>query len=277
MFYSLKAASLVISIVLAVISGSTQAHEFWLEPEKFSLAPGQSLRANIKVGEDLAGSSYSFYPDRFERFDIIQNDRQAAIQSEEGAFPAVDEKNIEDGLVTLVYVSTPRSLRYGRVIRGKFKKFLKNEGLLWVLEEHKKRGLPEIGFTEAYSRFGKSLVKVGSGKGADKALGLELELVMLNNPYVANNEAIKVQLLEEGEPLANTQLGAFFKTADSEDAVQHTLYRTDVQGMVALPRPEQPGVMLLSAVHMIEPDAATILKTGAVWESLWASMTFAIE
>ena len=100
---------------------------------------------------------------------------------------------------------------------------------------------------------------------------------MLNNPYVANNEAIKVQLLEEGEPLANAQLGAFFKTADSEDAVQLTLYRTDVQGMVALPRPKQPGVMLLSAVHMIEPDAATILKTGAVWESLWASMTFAIE
>lgn len=264
-------------LALLLLSTTGQAHEFWLEPEDFTLAVDQPLRADIKVGENLVGNTYSFSPGRFERFEILQSDSQSAIRSEEGAFPAVNEKAVGDGLITLAYASTPNSLRHGFVTAGKFKKFLKNEGLSWVLEQHQQRGLPKTGFTEAYSRFGKSLIKGGSGVGADRALGLELELVMLNNPYTESDKELTVKLLSDGEPLENTQLGAFFKAAASDDVVKHTLYKTDTQGVVTIPRPKQPGMMLLNAVHMIEPDAKTMLKTGAVWESLWASTTFAIE
>ncbi|MGB1012287.1 MAG: DUF4198 domain-containing protein [Thiolinea sp.] len=264
-------------LAIWLLSVAAQAHEFWLEPEDFTLAPKQSLRANIKVGENLVGTTYAFLPKRFERFEVFQGDSQSAIRSEKGDFPAVNEEIINDGLITLAYVSTPYSLRYGRMIQGKFEKFLKNEGLSWVLEAHRQRGLPETGFTEAYSRFAKSLIKAGSGIGADRALGLELEIVMLSNPYTESDKDLTVKLLSNGTPLANTQLSAFFKAANSDDAVKHTLYKTNAQGLAVIPRPEQYGMMLLSAVHMIEPDAKTILKTGAVWESLWASMTFAIE
>lgn len=266
-----------IGLALLLLSTAGQAHEFWLEPEDFTLAVDQPLRANIKVGQNLVGNTYSFSPERFERFDIVQGDKQSAISSEEGAFPAVNETAVNDGLITLAYASTPNSLRYGFVAAEKFKKFLENEGLSWVLEQHQQRGLSKTGFTEAYSRFGKSLIKAGSGVGTDRALGLELELVMLNNPYTESDKELAVKLLSDGEPLENTQLGAFFKAAESDSAVKHTLYKTDAQGVVTIPRPRQPGMMLLNAVHMIEPDAKTILKTGAVWESLWASTTFAIE
>lgn len=36
----------------------------------------------------------------------------------------------------------------------------------------------------------------------------------------------------------------------------------------------KPGNYLLNAVHLRQPDVATMLQTGAVWESLWASLTF---
>ena len=263
-------------LAIGLLSGFAQAHEFWLEPEDFTLAADQPLLADIKVGEKLVGSTYAFLPERFERFEMFQGNSQSVIRSEEGAFPAVNEKDIQDGLITLAYASTPRSLRYGYVTAGKFKQFLNNEGLSWVLEQHQQRGLPKTGFTEAYSRFGKSLIKAGSGVGADQTVGLELELVMLTNPYTENDKDLIVQLLSNGKPLANTQLSAFFRV-DSDDAVQQTVYQTNTQGEVAIPRPDQPGMKLLNAVHMIEPDAKTMLKTGAVWESLWASTTFAIE
>ena len=174
----LKPGYFSIGLAIWLLSTTAQAHEFWLEPEDFTLTTDQPLRANIKVGENLLGNTYAFLPERFERFEMVQGERRSAIRSEEGAFPAVNEKDVSNGLIILAYASTPRSLRYGYVTAGKFKQFLNNEGLSWVLEQHQQRGLPKTGFTEAYSRFGKSLIKAGSGVGADQTVGLELELVM---------------------------------------------------------------------------------------------------
>ncbi len=266
----------LIGLSLLWTSPALQAHEFWIEAEDFTLSASDSLRADLKVGQNLSGNTYAFLPERFERFDLIQGERRSPVNSAQGALPAVNETDLDDGLAILDYRSTPRSLRYNSA--GKFERFLRSEGIAWVLERHQSRGLPEKGFTEAYSRFAKALVKVGSGKGEDKALGLELELVLLTNPYVEQDNALSVKLLAAGEPLAQSRITVFFKPFESSAEVLEPMrYTTDAQGIVTLARPEQPGMMLLNAVHMVVPDAKTILKTGAVWESLWASTTFAIE
>ncbi len=268
-------ATLLASLLLS-LSVTAQAHEFWIEPRDFTPNVGAQLQADIKVGQRLTGRPLKFIPNLFESFEVIRGNERAAITSEDRAVPAVDEKNTEDGLVILAYSSTPRSLRYG--IGMKFGRFLQKEGMPWVMERHQQRGLPEKGFVEAYSRFAKSLVKSGSGKGKDRTIGLELELVLLTNPYLATETNLSVKVLWEGEPLAGAQLSAFFKPdSASTEGMVLIRYQTDQDGVVTLPRPGRPGTMLLNAVHMIEPNKATMLKTGAVWESLWASTTFAIE
>ena len=268
----------LLSAMLFSVATHTQAHEFWIEPQDFTPDKGEPLRADIKVGQKLIGSTQAFRPQQFEQFDVIQGNNQAPVKSNTGDYPAVNEENLSEGLVILAYTSTPRSLRYSTITAGKFEAFLKKEGIPWVIERHQQRGLPEKGFTEAYSRFAKSLVNVGAGGGLDQAIGLELELVMLTNPYADANKDLAVQLLWQGKPLPDAQLNVFFKPQQSPDSESaRVLYQTDQQGVATILRPDKAGMMLLNAVHMIEPDAQTILKTGAVWESLWASTTFAIE
>lgn len=265
-----------LAITLLGLPILAQAHEFWIEPRDFTLDVGERLLADIRVGQELQGSAASFSPKRFESFEIMNGSKRSAVRSAAGDSPAINEANNADGLTILASASTPRSLRYG--IGSKFGKFLKKEGIPWVLERHRARGLPEKGFVEAYSRFAKALVKTGSGAGTDRAAGLELELVMLTNPYRETETDLKVSVLWEGKPLADAQLSTFFKpTGLFAGDVVILRYQTDRNGIVTLPRPAKTGVMLLNAVHMIEPDAKTILETGAVWESLWASTTFAIE
>ena len=51
------------------------------------------------------------------------------------------------------------------------------------LARHAARGLPELAFREAYTRYAKSLVAVGAGKGSDARVGLKIEVVAGANPY----------------------------------------------------------------------------------------------
>ena len=66
--------------------------------------------------------------------------------------------------------------------------------------------------------------------------------------------------------------------AASEQALRFNLFhllqsagRTGVDGRVRL-APAEPGVWLLSAVHLVDAPAAS----GARWESLWSSLTFEV-
>lgn len=247
------------------------AHEFWIEPHDFTLTPRENLIADIKVGQMLSGADQFFIPNEFESFELIQNGKKRPIQSRTGDLPAVDEHSLQDGLAILAYASTNRSLRYSDT--EKFHKFLKNEGIEWVKEAHEKRGLPATGFLELYRRYGKSLVKVGNGEGSDKALGLPFELVVETNPYLHQNKAVGVQLLWQGKPFPGAQVSMFSKT---EDGVKHSLHTTDQYGRMTIPQPDKAGMVMLNAVHMIEPDKTTAEKTGAVWVSLWASTSYGV-
>lgn len=264
---------LAAGIASLCLNQAVNAHEFWIEPHDFNLRLGDTLLADTKVGQNLVGDKYPFVPKRFESFDIIQGGQKGPVSSRTGDMPPVKGKVLKNGLVTLAYASTNRSLRYRTA--KKFHDFLDDEGLGWVKEAHEKRGLPADNFVEAYRRYGKSLVKAGSGEGMDKPLGFPLELVMLKNPYLASDEALHVQLLSQGKPLANNQVSVFFRTKAEEEA-ERVVFTSDTEGKVTIPRPEQTGLMLVSAVRMEEPDEQTVRETKAVWVSLWASVTFGI-
>ncbi len=48
-------------LVLALMAGLTNpavAHEFWISPEEGHVAPGTSVSAQIRVGQDFSGLAY---------------------------------------------------------------------------------------------------------------------------------------------------------------------------------------------------------------------------
>ena len=233
-------------ISLLSVSSVLNAHEFWLEPLDFTVERGDSLQADIKVGQDLDGDTYAYYPSNFERFDLTVSDVTSPPKNRFAQKPAVDQTTTKDGLHVLTYQSKPSRLRYEK--REKFESFLKNEGIEWVLDEHKKRGLPPLDFTELFKRFAKSLIKVGEGKGQDRLMGLPFEWVVLTNPYTqSSSETVTAQLFFEGKPFAASHVNVFIRRADANPGSALRSFVALAQAQFAqLPKLDQGEAALLS-------------------------------
>lgn len=248
------------------------AHEFWLEPLSFKLKQGDNIQAHIKVGQGLDGDTYAFFPSNFERFDLTVNDSTSPLKNRFAQKPAVDQLPTSDGLHVLTYQSRPSKLRYEK--REIFEKFLKAEGIEWVLEAHEKRGLHSLDFTELFKRFAKSLIKVGEGKGQDRLMGLPFEWVVLTNPYTESGlKTVTAQLFFEDKPFADSAVNVFMKRDGKVSEVQ---LKTDKAGKVDVSVTDG-GLFLINAVHMVIPEGEVARESKAAWMSLWASTTFLID
>lgn len=265
--------SFITALLLVHLPLTTQAHEFWIEPTHYMVEHGEPIVARLKVGQKLVGAPQVYLPQRFEAFNLSNGDDTQAVTSRMGNDPAVNQTAATQGLHILSYISTDSNVTYEDA--ATFTKFLKAEGIDWVLAAHKQRGLPEQGFTEAYQRFAKSLVQIGQPtpeNSNDRALGLRFELIAEKNPY-SSDQAIPIRLEWQGKPFTDAHINVFRRHNGTLSTAQ---LRTDQDGRALLEH--QPGDYLLNAVHMIDPtdteDTAT--ANSVVWKSLWASLTFQI-
>lgn len=263
---------IVFSVLL--FSSVSFAHEMWIEPSQYSLELGETLFANEKVGQNFKGNSYAYLDSSFESLHITVGDSTSKINSRLGDLPAIQEKTLQQGLYIITAETTPSELIYDK--SETFANFLNEDGLQWVFAEHKKRGLPGKGFKEIYRRNPKALVKVGDGKGKDRVMGLQFEWLVENNPYTSK-EDIRAQLLWQGSPAANMHVNVFNKPKHKSPKSEliKTSLMTDIDGKITIPR-ANGGLFLVNAVKMIEPDEKTAAETNAVWESIWASLSYEI-
>lgn len=259
-----------LAIALILSTGPALAHEFWLEPLDFQIPSGAPLKAHIKVGEYFKGNTYAYLPGRFERFELTLNGQTEPVNTRLGTIPAVGQTIERAGLAILTYESTYEYLTYDDA--ETFRNFLKLDGLTWVAERHRERGLPASGFTEAYRRFAKAYVGVGTPEGEDRAQGLPLEWVLEQNPYTLDSgQPLTARLLWNNQPLADSLVRVFVRQDGGE--VEEWRLTTSDSGRVSIPY-RQGADYLVSSVHMIEATDATDPQQEAVWESLWASAVF---
>ena len=276
--------------LVALACAPASAHEFWIEPVDPSPAVGDALRATLHTGQNLSADPSSWDPDRFERLALVDAAGEREVDAEPGARPAVDVPVREPGLQTLAGETSPLTVRYPGF--EKFEAFLEREGVSGIAERHVEGGLPMRDIVERYTRHAKALVMAGdasgeapgaSERGVDRALGLELELVALDDPFAAEGTPLRFELLLDGAPLADVQVALFHRTGPNPgseageggppEGVSRALARTGTDGRVAF-EPPGAGTSLVSAVLVRRPSPRTMLETGALWESLWASLTF---
>lgn len=258
-----------LALLLAWSAGQlpAKAHEFWIEPDGFVHPAQARISAELKVGQSLAGVSFPFLRERFVSFGITDRAGFHPIKGHEGDLPAIDSAALGPGLNIVSYHSTPDLLRYEDF--AVFTAYADLEGLTGAVEAHRRRGLPEKGFGERYTRCAKSLLVSGaSGPGErDRPVGLPFELVLGDNPYAGRSDEISVSLSWKGKPAPNVQITVF----RAHDDVTSKRLRTDAEGRARVPI-DGPGEYLLNAVHLEplegDPDAA--------WSSVWASLTFQI-
>ena len=283
--------ALVLSSAM-ILAAPLGAHELWIEPLEYVIERDTTIRADlvngqgfggVVDGEQMGASRIAFFPQRnaaFRYFLGSEDAPSAPVQGDLGQVPAVDVPPLADGLHVVAYVSTPATLNYETW--EKFQTFVDHKDLDndlpdlgdTALAAHQARALPEADFEEVYIRHSKTLVAVGDGDGVDVATGMETEIVALENPYTDDmTDGLRVGLLYQGQPRAAEQIELFERSADG--TVTITLVTTDDNGVAILP--VRPGYFYMAdAVVLREPSTERAEATGAVWETLWANLTFAV-
>lgn len=263
----MKALALLLAAIWALPAA---AHEFWIDAEAWQVPPGGTLSANIRVGQKLEGAAFAYVPPNFRRFEIYQDGQAMPVDGRAGDRPALNVPAPGEGLVTVVHVTRDYTLTYREW--EKFVNFTNHKDFGWAVQAHLDRGLEKTGFKERYSRHAKALIAVGDGAGQDIRAGLEIEIVALANPYTDDvTGGMPVQVFYQDAPQADVQVELFGKAADGD--VQVTTVRTDAAGKAMLP--VEPGHMYL-ADHVVMRPLEPAAEGDPVWESVWASLTFAV-
>ena len=258
------------AMALSLFPGLGAAHEFWIDPLDYTVASGGTLVATLRVGETFAGAEQAYLERNFVRFDMQCGGTLGSVPGRAGDRPALNVAAPRDGLCVIIHQTRDYTLTY--TDWQKFVNFVEHKDFDGVLEEHVARGLPDSGFVELYGRYAKSLIAVADGAGADAEVGLLTEIVAEANPYTDDmTGGLPIRVLYDGAPRADAQVELFARPP--EGAVEVTLHRTDADGRVTLP--VKPGYAYLADAVVLRPREAQAEK-DPVWESLWASLTFAV-
>lgn len=260
-----------LSLLVFLGAVPSMAHEFWIEPQDYLISTSDKVVADFRNGQFFEGNSIVYIPDNIEKYYFILGKSSAKLEGNLGQRPAVSLTGIPDGLGIIVIETKPAIIAYA--VWEKFQKFIDHKDFEIDKKGHLALGFPEMEFSESYRRFAKSLVGIGGAQGADRRLGLEIELVALLNPYTDDTtNGIPVQAFYNGTPLIDVQIELFEKDPNGE--VEITLHRTNDEGIAILPITNGHSYMVDTVQLREAPDRN---KDGVVWETLWASLTFAKE
>jgi uncharacterized GH25 family protein len=263
-----RLARLVLPLALILLSKApaSDAHEFWIEPGQFRAAPGAKVPLRLYVGQYFKGNSLPFLTDSFERFYYTDTRGTENVRGVLGDDPAATLTVRAPGRIWIVLRTIHYELTYDKP--GEFDDFLAKEGIGHLVPRAQRGKLP---VKETYSRCAKSLLVAGSvrpGSVPDRAFGLPLELVAESDPYAGKSPEFRVRLLHRGAPLPGALVTAFHKAVPD----RRLEARTDASGRARLAL-DREGVWLLNAVHLLPAPR----KSGAQWETIWASLTFEIH
>lgn len=258
---------------LLLTSTSALGHEFWIAPEKYQIAPGAPLVADLRNGENFKGISLAWFDNRFTRFEVAMGEAVTTVPGRMGNTPALQSTAPDqDGLLVVLHETAPSRLTYK--IWDKFLKFADHKDFTTAAGDHLAAEWPQEGFRESYTRHAKALIAVGSGTGQDRAFGMETEFVALTNPYAPDFEGeMRVQVIYRDAPRPDAQVEVFDRAQDGTVSV--TLTRTDAAGEASVQVTPGHSYLLDAVVLRPSPEAGTS-ETAPVWETLWAALTFSV-
>ena len=266
---------LVIALKFYLCTGVT-AHEFWIEPEKFIVKGNEKILGNLFVGQMMKGVSYGYYPRHFKRFEIKTNNSIKSLNGRIADKPAIKIPAQGNSLVTIIHATTDSEVFYNDWTT--FEKFLIEKNLNLARSRHLQNDFPKKKFKEIYSRYAKALISSGSGTGLDQKTGLEVEIVLKENPYTEDvTNGLTIEFFYKGLPKANTQIEIFSR--DINKIVTRQVISTNSHGHAVIKVQRQTDYMI-NAVVMRQPDpdktVGRNLTQPILWESLWASTSFTV-
>jgi uncharacterized GH25 family protein len=256
------------TIILCAALG--EAHEFWLQPNKFFFKVGETTVVDFKVGENFMGEPWDLTRHKVDRLELNHlqkvTDYKTAVKSN-------DKEKLkilleEEGTHMLVMQSNDAFME---LEGAKFNEYLKEDGLDDVYQQREKAGTLDKPSKEFYSRHTKLLLQVGDKRDDtfNKRIGLPIEIIPDKNPYLLKlGDVNHYTILWQGKPLFGARVKVWNRY-DNRTTLQNIF--TEKNGKIEV-RISNPGPWMISVVKMIPSTQA-----GADWQSYWGSFVFGVQ
>lgn len=256
---------------------STAAHEFWVTPSAWIVQPGQRATLLVNVGDQFPSANSYTTPERIEVIRLVGPGSDTRIpppyRREKDSLAADVNVPKAPGTYIGVVVVKPR---VGEKSATAFQQHIAHQGLADVAAYRAAHGENGKAVRERYSRYGKTLLRVGThgdGTHVTKPLGLKIELVPDVDPTtLQSGSKLRLRLSLDGQPAANALVGAINAASNAKPEEWPLRARTDANGEVEL-RLSESGAWLIRAVRSVRRTGETG-ELAADWESYWASLSF---
>ena len=261
-----------LAVLAAFVALPAFAHDFWVQPNVFWVAPGRPVPVSLWVGH---GVNRSLWDADIAKVTILRSVGPNGTVNQQGAIRqgGVGRMTFTTPGVQVVTLETDHTDSNLPSIR--FNDYAQTEGLALVRAQRQRLRQNDAPGREVYSRRAKALVRVGndpmtSSPHVTQPMGMRLELVPDSNPYSAPaNQPLGFRVIYEGRPLA----GALVKLTNlASDERPVATQITNRAGHVAFSVP-RTGDWQLNVVWSVpitgNPDAD--------YDTTFSSLTFGYD
>jgi uncharacterized GH25 family protein len=255
--------------ILLLCGTALAAHEFWLEPQRFNLKRGETLKLNFRVGEEFKGENWNGNRSSVNSIKLFYNgieDNLTELIPEDEPGDSLSLQFFDEGTGVVSYQSTNK---YIELDPAKFLEYLKEDGLSNAIAYRASHNENDSSGREYYQRSVKTIFQVGSNHDDTykKNCGLPLEFIPLSHPYqVKKGQTLTFKLLFNDAPLKGALVKLWHRSNGKTTKEEFT---TTEDGLIRL-SPSTVGRYMLSAVNMQRIDSSS----AAQWQSYWSSVTW---
>lgn len=261
-----KAVSLIVLISLSFL---LNGHEFWLQPKRFIIKPGEAVGIKFQVGENFTGENWEGNKSSAQQLRLFYKDVDDDLINLLGDSTRGDSLKLQffdEGTVMIAFQSTNKFIQ---IAPDSFLMYLKEDGIQNAIDFRAEKGLTDSMGREYNQRSVKTIFQVGKVKDSayNRKTGLPLDIIPLSHPYaLQKGQKLPVKILFKDSLLVNNMVRVWHKHNGKTEA--STLY-TDADGRLQVPV-SLAGEWMLSVVKM-EPLADS---SGADWQSYRGSLTW---
>ena len=257
-----------VTIAATVVVG---AHDFWLVPDAFSVAPDEEISVRGQTSSAFPTSESAVTVDRLTSARVLgANDEETitALSTSGHSLLLRHRPRTPGQKVVAVTVGW----RHVKETADSFRKYLVAEGAEQALKRHEAAGtLPTAPIVRRYAKYGKTVVEIGNAARAyHRIAGHPLEFVPLNDPKDAHaGGELRVRLMFNGAPLSGARFHAGLAPAKSDARRKDLDLTTGNDGTAVVPLAAS-GLWNVRTIHVVPaPQGA-----DADWDVHWATFVF---
>ena len=264
MLFMIGAAMLGATLVVS-------AHDFWLVPNAFSVAPAQEMTVRGQTSSAFPTSESAVTADRVTSARVMgatDDETITAISTNDRSLLLRHRPRTPGQKLVAVTVGW----RHVKETADSFRKYLVAEGAEQALKHHEQAGtLPTAPIVRRYAKYGKTVVEVGNGPRAyHRVVGHPLEFVPLNDPNEARTGSdLRVRLMFNGVPLVGARFHAGIAPGKGAARREDLDLLTDGDGGAVVPLTAS-GLWNVRTIHVVPAPRGA----DADWEVHWATFVF---